>query len=87
MIPTNKVEWSILPSVQNFLTGTTNECDSIETVIDDMSDSILSLCAIQSDFGFDVETILKVNNVICSCSDVLELLKRFKQDMEESVEN
>ena len=87
MIPVNKVEWSILPSVQNFRTGATNECDSIETEIDDMSDSILSLCAIQSDFGFDVETILKVNNIICSCSDVLELLKRFKQDMEKSAEN
>lgn len=87
MIPVNKVEWSILPSVQNFLTGTTNECDSIETIMDDMSESILSLCALQSDFGFNVETILKVNNVICSCSDVLELLKRFKQDMEKSAEN
>lgn len=87
MIPVNKTVWSCLPSVQNFLTGTINESDSIETIMGDMEESILSLCTIQSDYGMDIKTILKVNNIICSCSDVLELLKRFKSDMDKCVEN
>lgn len=86
-IPVDKVQWSILPSVQEFLLGGTDNPDSIDFIMQSMVDNIVELCAMNSRYGCDWETCNKINNIMSNCSDVYELLKAFKQDMAKSVEN
>lgn len=87
MIPVDKVQWSILPSVQEFLLGGKDNPDSIDFIMQSMVDNIVELCAMNSRYGCDWETCNKINNIQSNCSDVYELLKQFKKEMEKSINN
>ena len=87
MIPADKVQWSILPSVQEFLLGSKENPDGIDFIMQSMVDNIVELCAMNSRYGCDWETCNKINNIMSNCSDVYELLKQFKKEMEKSINN
>lgn len=82
MITKDKVQWSILPSVQEFLLGGMDNPDSIDFIMQSMVDSIMDLCAMNSLYGGDWEACNKINNVMSNCSDVYELFKQIKKEME-----
>ena len=52
-----------------------------------MVDNIVELCAMNSLYGTDWETCNKIMNIQSNCSDVYELLKQFKKEMAESINN
>lgn len=85
MIKKKNVNWSILTSVQNFLIGEENDVDTLPTMLNSMTEALLGLCALQSEFGIDTITQGKISNIISSCSDVYEFLKRVDQEMDEVV--
>ena len=82
MITKDKVQWSILPSVQEFLLGGMDNPDSIDFIMQSMVDSIMDLCAMNSLHSGDWETCNKINNIMSNCSDVYELMKEMKKEME-----
>ena len=87
MIPADKVQWSILPSVQEFLLGGKDNPDGIDFIMQSMVDNIVELCAMNSQYGCDWETCNKIMNIQSNCSDVYELLKQFKKEMEKCINN
>lgn len=87
MIPMEKVQWSILPSVQEFLLGGMDNPDSIDFIMQSMVDNIVELCAMNSKYGCDWDTCNTINNIMSNCSDVYELMKQFKQEMAKSINN
>lgn len=87
MIPADKVQWSILPTVQSFLLGGMDNPNSIDYIMQSMVDNIVDLCAMNSQSGCDWETCNKIMNIQSNCSDVYELLKQFKKEMAKSLNN
>lgn len=82
MITKDKVQWSILPSVQEFLLGGIDNIESIDNLMQGMVDNMVELCALQSTYGLDIDTCNNINNVMSNCSDVYELFKKIKIEME-----
>ena len=85
MIKKENVEWSVLNTVNEFLTAGKDHPDSIESQMQNMVDNMVILCALQSELGFSIETCNKFNNVLCNCSDMYELMKRILDEIEEEL--